>query len=332
MTQRDRLDPESRQPLEQLLAAIPGGFNAIPDVTARRAAVAGMMAQATADLPPNERVITEDRHVPGPDNAPDVPVRIYTPAGTDATDLPGVFFIHGGGMVIGSIDAEDLVAARICEEIGAVVVSTGYRKAPEDPHPAQVNDCYAALTWMAKNTTELCVDPDRIAVYGSSAGGNLTIAVSLTARDQGFPKIRFMMPLCPMVDDRNQTPSSQQITDIGMWDRAANLEAWGWFLGDVTADGYAAPARVTDLTGLPPAFIDVGEMDLFRDEDIAFAQRLTQAGVPTEFHLYPGAYHGSDTFAATAPLSQRIWHNRFNALRTALQVPTPQAATAPAAV
>jgi acetyl esterase/lipase len=318
MSQHDRIDPESRPPLEQLLQAIPGGFNSIPDVEQRRGAVAGMMSSVTADLPPNENVITEDRVVPGPDGAPDVPVRIYRPAGSTG-DLPGIFFIHGGGMVIGSIDGEDLVASRICEQVGAVVVSTGYRKAPEHVYPAQLNDCYAALTWTAKNAAELGIDASRLAVYGGSAGGNLTIAVAMTARDKGFPELTFIMPLCPMIDDRNVTPSSHEITDVGIWDRDGNIEAWKWFLGGAPADQYAAPARAEDLSGLPPTFIDVGVVDLFRDEDIAFAARLVQAGVPTEFHLYPGAYHGSETFAATAALSQKIWANRISALQTALQ-------------
>ena len=317
MSQRDRIDPESRPPLEQLLQAIPGGFNSIPDVEQRRAAVAGMMASATAGLPPNENVVTEDRVVPGPEGAPDVPIRIYRPVGTTG-DLPGIFFIHGGGMVIGSIEGEDIVAARVCEEVGAVVVSTGYRKAPEHAYPAQLNDCYAALTWTAKNVADLGIDASRLAVYGGSAGGNLTIAVAMTARDKGFPELSFMMPLYPMIDDRNVTPSSHEVSDIGIWDRGGNVEAWEWFLGGAPADQYAAPARAEDLSGLPPAFIDVGELDLFRDEDIAFAARLVQAGVPTEFHLYSGAYHGSETFAATAALSQRIWFNRISALKKAL--------------
>ncbi|KAB2585171.1 lipase [Rhodococcus erythropolis] len=319
MTQRDRLDPESRGPLEQLLQAVPGGFNAISDVTQRREAVRTLTAAAITELAPNDRVITEDRLVPGPQGAPDVPIRIYTPVGANG-ELPGVFYIHGGGMVIGSIDAEDAAATRICEGIGAVVVSTEYRKAPEHPHPAQIDDCYSSLTWMAKNAAELNIDVNRIAVYGGSAGGNLTINVSRIARDRAFPHISFMMPVYPMVDDRNETPSSHEITDIGIWDREANIEAWSWFLGGRPVDDYAAPARAQDLTGLPPTFIDVGEMDLFRDEDIAFAQRLVQAMVPTEFHLYPGAYHGSENFAGTAPLSQRIWAARISALRTALRV------------
>ena len=126
------------------------------------------------------------------------------------------------------------------------------------------------------------------------------------------------MPIYPMIDDTNTTASSMEITDVGIWDRDANLEAWGWYLGGNEADQYAAPARAQDLSGLPPAFIDVGTADLFRDEDIAFAQRLMQTGVPCELHIHPGAYHASETFAPDAALSRRIRALRMDALRRAL--------------
>jgi acetyl esterase/lipase len=142
--------------------------------------------------------------------------------------------------------------------------------------------------------------------------------MALMARDRGFPAIAFQMPIYPMIDDANETGSSYEIVDVGVWDRAGNIEAWGWYLGGGKADHYAAPARREDLSGLPPAFIDVGTCDLFRDEDIAFATRLMQAGVPTELHVYPGAYHASEVLAPQAALSQRIWERRFDALRRAL--------------
>ena len=316
--QRDRLDPASREPLEMLLAAIPGGFNAIPDIVERRAVVAGLLAAQMADVPPNDRVVTEDRMIPGLDGAPDIPVRIYTPADAQGMLLPGILYIHGGGMILGDIEANELTAAMMCEQINAVVVSTGYRKAPEDPHPAQVNDCYAALLWMSEHAAQLEYDPHRLAVYGGSAGGNLAIATALMSRDRSGPDIAFVCAPYPMLDDRNELPSTHEVTEVGIWDRAGNIQAWEWFLGGKPADGYAAPARVEDLSGLPPMFIDVGEMDLFRDEDIAFVARLLQAGVPTEFHVYPGAYHASEVFAPQAELSQRIWQARIAAFRRAL--------------
>jgi acetyl esterase/lipase len=315
MSRRDLIDPESREPLDQLLAVMPGGFNAIPDIVARRAAAAQLLA--AIEVPPNPNVTREDRPVSGPEGAPDISVRVFRPVNASGT-LPGVYFIHGGGMILGDVEGESAVAEQVCEQVGAVVVSVEYRLAPEDPHPAQAEDCYAGLVWMARNAAELGFDPGRLALYGGSAGGGLVIAVALLARDRGFPAIRFQMPIYPMIDHANETSSSQEITDIGVWDRAANIEAWDWYLGGGKPDYYAAPALAEDLSGLPPTFIDVGTCDLFRDEDIAFAARLMQAGVPTELHVNPGAYHASEVLAPTAALSRRIWERRFDALRRAL--------------
>ncbi|MET8054285.1 MULTISPECIES: alpha/beta hydrolase [unclassified Streptosporangium] len=315
MSRRDLIDPESRVPLDGLLGMLPGGFNAIPDIVQRRAAVEGMMG--ALEVPENPNVTKEDRTVPGPDGEPDITVRIYRPVNASGT-LPGIYYIHGGGMILGNVAGEDAAATMICDQVGAVVVSVEYRLAPEHPHPAPVEDCYAGLVWTAKNAGELGIAPERLAIYGASAGGGLTIGTALLARDRGGPALSFMMPIYPMVDDRNETPSSHEITDIGIWDRAGNVEAWEWYLGGKEADRYAAPARAEDLSGLPPAFIDVGTVDLFRDEDIAFAQRLMQAGVPTELRVNPGSYHASETFAPEAELSRRIWAGRIDALRRAL--------------
>ncbi|MEP7026270.1 MAG: alpha/beta hydrolase, partial [Actinomycetota bacterium] len=301
MSRRDHIDPDCRPPLDLLLEALPGGFNTIPDIVARRATVTQILAGI--EVPPNPNVTSEDRTVPGPEGAPDISVRIYRPLNASGT-LPGIYYIHGGGMILGNVEGEDASATVICDQVGAVVVSVEYRLAPEDPHPAQSEDCYAGLVWMARNSGELGFDPDRLAIYGASAGGGLTIATAMLARDRGFPSVAFQMPIYPMIDDRNETGSSHEITDVGIWDRAGNIEAWEWYLGGGKADHYAAPARAEDLAGLPPTFIDVGTVDLFRDEDITFAMRLMQAGIPTELHVYPGAYHASENFAPEAALSQ----------------------------
>ena len=315
MSRRHLIDPEVAVPLEGLLEALPGGFNAIPDIVQRRATVEALLG--AIEVPENPNVVKEDRTVPGPVGDPDITVRIYRPRNATGT-LPGIYFIHGGGMVLGTIAGEDPTATLLCDEVGAVVVSVEYRLAPENPHPAPAEDCYAGLVWTAAHADELGIDPDRLALYGGSAGGGLVIATALMARDRGGPALRFMMPIYPMIDDRNETASSREITDIGIWDRAGNIEAWAWYLGGKEADQYAAPARAEDLTGLPPAFIDVGTVDMFRDEDIAFAQRLMAAGVPTELHVHPGSYHAAETFAADAALSRRTWTLRTDALRRAL--------------
>jgi acetyl esterase/lipase len=318
MPQHENIDPQSLEPLVALYAALPGGFNAIPDINARRATLNGMLEAMTADLPPNENVVLEDRVIPGPAGNPDLAVRIYRPANATGP-LPGILFLHGGGMVMGTLDTDHLTAVMLCETIGALIVSVDYRLAPENPAPAAIEDCYAGLQWMAEHADELGYTPiDRLAVYGGSAGGGLAIATALVSRDRGGPAIRFLMAPYPQIDDRNETQSSQVIVDIGIWDRAGNIEAWEWYLGGNPADQYSAPTRAMDLTGLPPTFIDVGDQDMFMDEDLEFAHRLKDAGVPVELHVYPGAYHASEVFAPTAELSQRIWATRIAALQTAL--------------
>lgn len=317
MSVHDLIDLEARIPLDELKRAIPGGLNSIHDITQRRAAMTDMTAAIEA--PPNPNVTISDRTVPGPVDAPDIALRIYRPAHTQVPVLPGVYFIHGGGMILGAAAGEDASAALICERVGALVVSVEYRLAPENPYPAPVDDCYAGLVWMARNAAELGFDPQRIAIYGGSAGGGLAIATAMTARDRGFPTLRFQMPIYPMIDNRNDTASSREIVDVGIWDRSANIEAWDWYLAGREPDQYAAPARATYLAGLPPTFIDVGTVDLFRDEDITFAARLMQAGVPTELHVNPGAYHAAEVFAPNTALAKRIWDHRIEALIRALQ-------------
>ena len=312
MSRRELIDPEVRVPLDLLLEALPGGFNGIADIVQRRAAAEAMLAGI--EVPDNPNVTRSDHTVPGPQGEPDITVRVYRPANATGT-LPGIYYIHGGGMILGNVAGEDGNATMICDLVGAVVVSVEYRLAPENPHPAPAEDCYAGLAWFAANAESLGVDPARLGIYGGSAGGGLTLAVALMARDRGGPALKFMMPIYPMIDDSNTSASSHEITDIGIWDRAGNIEAWGWYLGGKPADQYAAPARAEDLAGLPPAFIDVGTVDLFRDEDIAFAQRLMAAGVPTELHIHPGSYHAAETFAAGSALSERIWGLRIDALR-----------------
>jgi len=197
---------------------------------------------AAMPAPENPNVVTQDRTVPGPEGEPDISVRIYRPVGLDGP-LPGIYFIHGGGMVLGTVAGEDATATLVCDEVKAVVVSVEYRLAPEHPHPAPVEDCYAGLVWMAEHADELGIDPERIAIHGHSAGGGLAIGTALLARDRSGPRLSFMMPIYPMIDDTNTTASSMEITDVGIWDRDANLEAWGWYLGGNEADQYAAPAR-----------------------------------------------------------------------------------------
>ena len=317
MTFADRVDPAYRDVVAALTGVVParGGTG---DVDERRAALA-LIGGSVAPPPGAYDVEHEDRVVPGPDDAPALRVRVYRPARATG-DLPVILHVHGGGMWLGDLESEHDLCRRLSEAVGAVVVSVDYRLAPESPYPAAADDCYAALRWVTGSARELGVDAARLAVFGGSAGGGLAIATALRARDLGGPAIRLLMAVYPMVDDRHETPSSRELADLGgfVWDRAFNVEAWEWYLAGRPADAYAAPARATDLTGMPPTFVDVGELDLFRDEDVAFASALLAAGVPTELHVYPGAFHGSEAMVPDAELSRRIVATRLAALRRAL--------------
>lgn len=321
MSQRDRIDPESRGPLEEFLASYPSAFDETTDVAERREIDDAFSQGIAAEMPRNDRVAREDRCIRGSgEDETDIFIRIYRPNSDEETNA-SIYFIHGGGMMFGSLDSEDHVAAMLAESVPAVVVSVGYRLAPEHPHPTPVLDCFAGLEWMAGHAAELGIDPDRIAVYGGSAGGGLAMGISLLVRDRGGPPISFQMAPYPMLDDRCETPSSHEIADIGVVDGTMQLEAWTHYLNGREADQYAAPTRATDLSHLPPTFIDVGEVDVFRDEAIDFAARLLAAEVPAELHVYPGAYHASEMIAPEAALSQRIWATRIAALRRHFRLP-----------
>ncbi|MFC4454773.1 alpha/beta hydrolase [Deinococcus sonorensis] len=323
MTFHDRVDPECRAPL----AAITRLYAAAPwdaDPVLRRRASEDQLAAMTAGLPPVEQVRWQDQVIPGLPGQPDATVRSYHPR-QGKEHRPGLLLIHGGGMWGGSVAHEHQFAATLCEHLGAVVVSVEYRLAPEHPYPAALLDCYGALVWMSANAVSLGVDAQRLGVWGGSAGGGLALAVALMARDQGGPRLCQVMALYPMIDDRNDTPSARAFGELGpIWDGAKNAEAWAWYLGGQQPDAYAAPARAEHLRDLPPTFIDVGELDVFRDEDIGFALRLMQAGVPTELHVYPGAFHASEFLAPDAALSRRIIHTRLEVMHRALHPAAPQ--------
>ncbi len=230
-----------------------------------------------------------------------VVVRVHRPKGLEGS-APCVYSIHGGGYVLGSYDMDDAKFDRWCPEYGIVGVSVEYRLAPETPYPGPLEDCYAGLRWTHDNATGLGIDRDRIGITGVSAGGGLCAALVLLVRDRGEVPVRFQLLDCPMLDDRQQTPSSR-LDDLLVWNKASNAFGWRSYLGDLygTEDvpATAAAARATDLSGLPEAYVCVGGADGFRDEDITYAMRLYGAGVPTELHVYPGAPHGVGLFAGT---------------------------------
>ena len=306
----DRIDAESKPALDILWEALPGGLNSIPDIVARRAAYEAFRAVAPKGEFPNLNV--SDHSYAGPDG--DLSLRLYQPQSASAP-APGLIYIHGGGMIMGNLETQDEVLKITASELGIPIASIDYRKAPEHPYPAPPEDCYAGVCWVFENAAALGMDTNNIGLMGVSAGGGLALATALMLRDREGPKLKHLIPIYPMIDDRHHTDSSKTVLDIGIWDREGSIEAWNWYLGDSAPDAYAAPARAEDLSRLPPTYIDVGDLDLFRDEDILIAQRLSAAGVPVEFHLWTGAYHCSELFAPLADLSQRIWATRYAAIR-----------------
>src|SRR5580698_263170 len=237
--------------------------------------------------------------------------------------VPGIVLIHGGGFIIGSVEAEHVGAAMMAINTGAVVVSVEYRLAPEHPFPAALHDCYSALAYTAEHAVELGIDPARLAVVGTSAGGGLGAATALLARDQGGPALCFQMLHIPELDDRLETASMRTFVDSPVWNQPLAVQSWRAYLGEPTdADNvspYAAPARATDLSGLPPAYISTAENDPLRDEGILYALGLLQAGVSVELHQFPGTYHGS-ALVTTAHISKRAQRESVIALRRALGV------------
>lgn len=223
---------------------------------------------------------------------------------------PGVYHTHGGGMIMGDrFVGLDQVLGWVTE-LDAVVVTVEYRLAPEFPDPYPVRDCYAGLLWTAEHAAELGIDPDRLIIAGASAGGGLAAGTALLARDEGGPALAGQVLIYPMLDDRDQTVSTAQIDGIGVWDRTSNVTGWSALLGDRRGTDdvsvYAAPARATDLTGLPPAFIDCGSAEVFRDEDVAYATALWHAGVQAELHVWPGGFHGFDLMAPHSALAKAM--------------------------
>jgi len=311
------LDPEIAAALaESPIGSIDFGSFTFDSLPIMRDAMANMPA---VDLPLTTTV-SHEVVVPGA-TGHDPTVRVYSPPGP-GEGRPCIYWIHGGGYMFGSGLTVDARLNRWAEEFECVAVSIEYRLAPEDPYPAPLDDCYAGLVWTAAHADELGVDPARIAIAGASAGGGLAAGLAILARDRGEVTPCFQLLIYPMIDDSN-TSASSLIKGAPVWSREANDLGWRAYLGELAGGddvpAYAAPARVESVAGLPPAWIGVGSLDVFRDEDITYASRMLAAGIPVELHVYPGAPHGFEMIVPGAAVSQACQRDMSAALRRALR-------------
>lgn len=270
-----------------------------------------------------QAVRCDERFIPGLNGAPDVRVLVYTPPGVAAA-RPAFLHIHGGGYVLGAADINDGSNRSLASELDCVVVSVDYRLAPETKFPGALEDCYAALKWLHAEAATLGVDAGRIAIGGESAGGGHAAALAIYARDKGEIPILLQVLDSPMLDDRTGTTSDPHpYCGEFVWQPASNRYGWASLLGTEPGGPQtpygAAPARVDDLSGLPAAFIVVGGLDLFLEEDLEYARRLVRAGVPAELHVIPGAFHGFGVGGQDAPQVQTMLRLRREALARAFR-------------
>ncbi|MGP3943993.1 alpha/beta hydrolase [Streptomyces sp. 6N106] len=299
-TARPALDPE----LRELLADMPLMSQLSPEVLAQ---LRQLPSTPIESLLAHRQVDRLEITVPVEDGAP-IPLSVFSPATTERTTAaPCIYWMHGGGMVMGDRYSQIDIPLEWLDEFGAVVVSVDYRLAPEATGTALVDDCYRGLRWIAEHSEELGIDPDRIVVAGASAGGGLAAGVTLLARDLGTPAIAAQMLICPMLDHRNTSTSSRQYSGgPGVWTREMNEFGWRAVLGDLTDDevsAYVSPALAANLSGLPTTYIDTGSAEVFRDEDTDYATRIWTAGGQAELHVWAGGFHGFDALYPQAHIS-----------------------------
>ena len=309
------LDPQVATALAALMGPdeppppLPAG-----DVAGRRAAVEGLQTFAHGQLPTPTDVTIQDHETTTTDGAT-LLLRWYAKEGS----APGsaVLYAHGGGMILSTVAIYDGPVARYVSATGVPFLSVEYRYAPEHPAPTPVTDCYAGLQWLAEHAADLGVDPARIAIMGDSGGGGVAASLAIYARDQGGPPIAEQILIYPMLDDRNTEPDPALVPFL-TWTYDDNITGWGALLGAAAGgphvDAYGAAARLTDFHGLPPAYVEVGELDIFRDESVAYAQQLIAAGVSTELHLHPHIPYAAEALAPHADISRRVNDDRHRVI------------------
>lgn len=300
----ERIDPELLPALE----AFPALDLNRDNIVKMRALLASapIVASAVSVLEEEQVISTQDGDL-----------KVYIYRRSRAEKQPAVLWVHGGGYILGN--AQDERARVIADTCDCTVVSVDYRLAPEHPFPAGPNDCYAALTWMNEQASELGIDPARIVIGGASAGAGMAAGVVLMNRDKANFPLKLQLLLYPMLDNLHATESGK-LENHPVWKQATSFNAWEMYLNGtpgVDANPYAAAARAKDLSGLPPAYICVGATDLFCDEDIAYARRLDDAGVNVELSVFPGVYHAAESFVPNAKISKRLNASFMSALKDA---------------
>ncbi|MGO8770913.1 MAG: alpha/beta hydrolase [Mycobacterium sp.] len=316
-----QIDPQVLAELAPVMAAAAGREPPpVGDVATRRANARELFGRLDIARSAPDGVEVQGFTVDADDGAA-LTLSWYQPAGVDPSGS-AVLYLHGGGMIYGMGELGALydgLARRYVAESQVPLLLVDYRTAPEFPHPVPLQDCFAALVWLADHADELGVDPARVAVMGDSAGGGLAAAVCLMARDRGGPAVALQVLVYPMLDDRTTVPDPELVPFV-TWTYDDNATGWGALLGDSAGgDGvsaYAAPARATDLSLLPPTYIDVGDLDIFRDENVVYARRLAATGIATELHVHPGCPHAFEGLAPNAAVSRRVIAERVRRLRS----------------
>jgi acetyl esterase/lipase len=304
----ERLDPEVAEPIKKSLNQSGTGMD-FSNPSEARVLSDKMSAALVSQRTEVKGVVSTDRKIPGFPGAPELTARVYQTEKRVGL-RPGFLWIHGGGYVVGDVELDDPLCRQLTLAGECVVVSVNYRLAPEHPYPIPLEDCYVALKWMAAQD-ELQIDRSRICVGGASAGGGLSAALALLARDRGEIKLAWQLLLYPMIDDRNTELPSETVPDTLVWTRKNNYYGWRSYLGrepgGKDVEPYASPARAENLEGVAPAFIGTGDLDLFTEESLNYAAKLVAAGVPTEVHVYPGVPHGFDgILAPQAEISKKF--------------------------
>ncbi|MGC5169619.1 alpha/beta hydrolase [Microbacterium sp. DT81.1] len=280
-----------------------------------------MATRAPKPKDPGEGVTAEELVVRGPQGGPDVVLRVFRPDGLTVA-APALFWVHGGGLIGGSPQQDDATNIAFARELGITVAAVAYRFAPTHPAPAAVEDVFAGYLGLLEHAERLHIDTARVAIGGASAGGGLAAALALLIYDRGAPAPAFQLLVYPMLDDRTAARTDMDTRNVRVWTPGSNRFAWESYLGaepggsDVSP--YAAPARRVAVSGLPPAWIGVGTLDLFYEEDIEYARRLNESGVACEVYVVPGAFHGFDAIFRKADVTQEFWAEQARALRAVL--------------